>query len=328
MPISFTISLRHRKDNFLAIKALIFGVDDLFNELKPFYEVAIQRGDIDIVGYANFEKDGIKLYPARGGVNPRHFEVAIVSSRQNFYDRMKILENSGVPRNRIIDGRVFKIPNLNFPRLLAEGVAYGIFEDKDNVSDVTNLWYPRIYKIKDSGTILRLHSKSRINVNVHVESNGLNEINFGKFSRISWNSIFELGLNYTHNKRSVSMAAITDLDWNAPREFYPPDGQCKIEIGNDVWIGRGCILKSTNPKKPLVIGDGAVIASDSVVVKNVPPYAIVGGNPAQIIKYRFDEKIIESLLCIKWWNWDIDKIHDNFKYFNQIEKFVELHDKP
>jgi len=66
LPISFTINLRHRKDNILAVKALIFGTDDLFNELKPFYEVAVQRGDIDIVGCAVFENNGIKLYPARG----------------------------------------------------------------------------------------------------------------------------------------------------------------------------------------------------------------------------------------------------------------------
>ena len=51
----------------MAIKALIFGTDDLFNELKPFYEVAVQRGDIDIVGYANFENNAVKLYPAKGG---------------------------------------------------------------------------------------------------------------------------------------------------------------------------------------------------------------------------------------------------------------------
>ncbi len=52
----------------MAVKALIFGVDDLFPALKPFYEMAEQRGDIDIVGYAVFESDGIKLYPAKGGV--------------------------------------------------------------------------------------------------------------------------------------------------------------------------------------------------------------------------------------------------------------------
>ena len=85
-------------------------------------------------------------------------------------------------------------------------------------------------------------------------------------------------------------------------------------------------MKCTNPNKPLIIGDGAVITSDSVVVKNVPPYAIVGGNPAKIIKFRFSEDVIESLLRIKWWDWDIDKIHDNFKYFNDVEKFIALHD--
>ena len=51
----------------MAVKALIFGTDDMFNELKPFYDAAVQRGDIDIVGYATFDKDGIKLHPARGG---------------------------------------------------------------------------------------------------------------------------------------------------------------------------------------------------------------------------------------------------------------------
>lgn len=86
-------------------------------------------------------------------------------------------------------------------------------------------------------------------------------------------------------------------------------------------------MKSTNPDKPLIIGDGAVIASDSVVVKNVPPYAIVGGNPAQIIKYRFEPHVIEALLRIKWWDWSLDKIHDNFQYFNDVEKFISLHDK-
>lgn len=51
----------------MAVKALIFGIDDMFNQLRPFYEMAVQRGDIDIVGYAVFEQDGIKLYPAEGG---------------------------------------------------------------------------------------------------------------------------------------------------------------------------------------------------------------------------------------------------------------------
>jgi virginiamycin A acetyltransferase len=61
------------------------------------------------------------------------------------------------------------------------------------------------------------------------------------------------------------------------------------------------------------IGDGAIIASKSVVTKEVPPYTIVGGNPAQIIKKRFDDKTVEKLLKIKWWDWDIQKITRNLK---------------
>ena len=115
--------------------------------------------------------------------------------------------------------------------------------------------------------------------------------------------------------------------WTLQEKSYLPSGQCKILIGNDVWIGRGCSLKCSTSNKPLIIGDGAVIAADSVVVKNVPPYAIVGDNPARLIKYRFSEDIIEALLRIKWWNWDIDKIYKNFKYFNRVEEFIALHDK-
>ena len=310
----------------MAVKALIFGVDDLFNELKPFYEMFAQRGESEIVGYAAIEKNSVKLY-SLGRADPRHFEIAIISSRQNFYDRMKFLESSGVPRNKIIDGRVFKVPYLNVSRLLKEGIAYGIFENSYSFTDISSTIYPRIYRFINSDVTIKLGTKSRININAHVEVDGQNNlISFGNFSQISWNALFEVGLNGTHNHHGLSSHALVNLDWESPAEFYPNNAGCKIEIGNDVWIGRGCILKCTNPEKPLIIGDGAVIAADSVVVKSVPPYAIVGGNPARIIKYRFDEKIIEKLLKIKWWDWDIDKIHDNFKYFNRVEEFVEMHD--
>lgn len=74
-------------------------------------------------------------------------------------------------------------------------------------------------------------------------------------------------------------------------------------IGHDVWIGYGATLMPG-----VQVGDGAIVAAQSVVTKAVPPYAVVGGNPAQVIRYRFDEATIEALLTIQWWHWDIEKI--------------------
>lgn len=77
------------------------------------------------------------------------------------------------------------------------------------------------------------------------------------------------------------------------------------KIGNDVWIGDGAVFMGG-----VSVGDGAVIAANAVVTHNVPPYAIVGGVPARIIKYRFDEDTIKELLELKWWQYDIADFGD------------------
>lgn len=71
-----------------------------------------------------------------------------------------------------------------------------------------------------------------------------------------------------------------------------------ITIKNDVWIGQNVVLKAG-----ITVGNGAVIASNSVVIKDVPDYAIVGGVPAKVIRYRFDDIVIQSLLGLKWWDY-------------------------
>ncbi len=97
-----------------------------------------------------------------------------------------------------------------------------------------------------------------------------------------------------------------------------------ITIGNDVWIGYGATIMSG-----VTIGDGAVVAANSLVTKDVPAYAVVAGNPAKIVKYRFSEKEIEALLAIKWWDWPIEKILDNVELIcsTDIEAFIEKHGK-
>lgn len=97
---------------------------------------------------------------------------------------------------------------------------------------------------------------------------------------------------------------------------------CKgdIVIGNDVWIGAKSTIMSG-----IKISDGVVVGAGSTVTKDVPPYAIVAGNPAKIIKYRFSEDIIEQLLQIKWWEWDENKIKENamLMWSPNIEIFIK-----
>jgi virginiamycin A acetyltransferase len=77
-------------------------------------------------------------------------------------------------------------------------------------------------------------------------------------------------------------------------------------IGNDVWIGYETVIMPG-----VQVGDGAIVAAKSVVVSDVPPYTIFGGNPARCIRQRFDDEVIRSLLEIAWWDWEIEKITRN-----------------
>lgn len=79
-------------------------------------------------------------------------------------------------------------------------------------------------------------------------------------------------------------------------------------IGNDVWIGYESVIMPG-----VCIGDGAIVAAKSVVVSDIAPYTIVGGNPAKLVKQRFSHDVIDALLEISWWNWDIEKISRNLE---------------
>lgn len=107
------------------------------------------------------------------------------------------------------------------------------------------------------------------------------------------------------------------FNWNFEGGDSPLRNNAPISIGNDVWIGCNvCILQGVS------IGDGAVIASGAVVTKNVPPYAVVGGVPAKIISYRFSQDIIEKLLKIKWWDWELDYIKEHIDYLYDLDALL------
>lgn len=91
-------------------------------------------------------------------------------------------------------------------------------------------------------------------------------------------------------------------EWKSDRETFPPfnDLGSPLEIGNDVWVGDGVLLAHG-----VKLGTGSVVAARSIVTRDVPPYAIVGGSPARLIRWRFSETIIEKLLASQWWNWSV-----------------------
>lgn len=90
-------------------------------------------------------------------------------------------------------------------------------------------------------------------------------------------------------------------------------------IGNDVWIGSKAIIM-----QGVTIGDGAVIGACAVVTKDVPPYAIVGGVPAKIIRYRFDDKIVVDLLETQWWNLKDEELKKYSRYMNNPKELCKI----
>ena len=93
-------------------------------------------------------------------------------------------------------------------------------------------------------------------------------------------------------------------------------------IGHDVWIGYGAYINSG-----VQVGSGAIVAAQAVVFNDVPPYAVVAGNPATVVRYRFSRQTVERLLKIAWWHWPQDDIESNLDWFYKpIDEFLDRFD--
>jgi virginiamycin A acetyltransferase len=159
------------------------------------------------------------------------------------------------------------------------------------------------------------------NVKYHFDFIG-DKLIIGKFCMIASDVKFIMnGANHLTDAITSYPFAIFGSGWENAMDGkqYPQKGD--IVIGNDVWIGYNATIMSG-----VKIGDGAIIATNSTVTKDVEPYSIVGGNPAKEIKKRFSDDKIQKLLALKWWDWDIEKITQNVKNLtgNDIEKIDKL----
>ncbi len=130
----------------------------------------------------------------------------------------------------------------------------------------------------------------------------------GKFCAIAAETRFLMTGDHKLDAISTYPFPIFGHGWETAFNIYDLPVKGDIVVGNDVWFGYGCLIKNG-----VTIGNGAIISAGAVVVKDVPPYAIVAGNPAKIVKMRFDDATIERLQKIAWWDWDIEKINRNLK---------------
>lgn len=130
----------------------------------------------------------------------------------------------------------------------------------------------------------------------------------GRFCSIAAETRFVMnGGNHATDQLTTFPFSIFGNGWEvAAPESWPYRGD--TVVGNDVWIGYGATIMPG-----VTVGDGAIIASKSVVTKDVEPFAVVGGNPAKPIRYRFDEETRRELLEIAWWDWDAEKVTRNVR---------------
>ena len=128
--------------------------------------------------------------------------------------------------------------------------------------------------------------------------------------RKEWVSVYPFGVLFTD---------VFTGDSNISKRYIQDINAGNVTIGHDVWIAQNVTIMPG-----VRIGSGCIIANNSHVIKDCPPYSIVGGNPSKIIKKRFSESQIEKLLEIKWWDWDDEKINRNVKLLtdDDIDNFI------
>jgi acetyltransferase-like isoleucine patch superfamily enzyme len=136
----------------------------------------------------------------------------------------------------------------------------------------------------------------------------------GKFSSLGERVSCRLGRSHhrMHTAANFPFGRVPQFDDPAWIAGEAPDVGTACTIGNDVWVGMHVIIQSH-----VTIGDGAVVSAGSVVTHDVPPYAIVGGNPAQLIAFRFKPSLIAELLELRWWDWPIEKIRRNRDFLSK-----------
>jgi len=151
-----------------------------------------------------------------------------------------------------------------------------------------------------------------------------NNTEIGKFTCIGLDVIAGLGIHPSRDFVSIHPIFFSPHCQAQITFASPPywDEFAQIKIGNDVWIGARALILGG-----ITIGDGAIIGAGAVVTKDVPDYAVVGGVPAKIMRYRFEIAEINFLKQFRWWDRDIDWLREHANKFNHINSFIDSQSK-
>ncbi len=177
---------------------------------------------------------------------------------------------------------------------------------------------PSIYKLASSKFLwLELQRTGIVTVGGHSYGtpkvyswDNKTKLVIGKYCSIAEGVVFLLGGEHRMDWITTYPFSAFPEEWSTATSILGhPATKGDISIGNDVWIGHGALIMSG-----IKIGDGAVIGAGSVVTKDVENYAIVAGNPAKFIKYRFDQPTREYLCNLSWWNWSHEKVSQNLLF--------------
>jgi len=145
------------------------------------------------------------------------------------------------------------------------------------------------------------------------------EVHIGNFTSIGVGCLFHGASNHRYDRAST-FPFFELKTWKSQVPCNYSNGP--ITIGHDVWLGQDVVILSGK-----TIGNGAVVAANSVVVRDIAPYAIYGGNPVSLITYRFNRAQIDALERIAWWNWSDELIIERMPYFDgPVEIFIEMFD--
>jgi virginiamycin A acetyltransferase len=136
----------------------------------------------------------------------------------------------------------------------------------------------------------------------------------GKFCAIAAETRFIMTGNHKLDAISTYPFPVFGHGWESAFNVYDLPVKGNIIVGNDVWFGYNSLVMNG-----ITIGNGAIIAARAVVVKDVPAYSIVAGNPAKVVKMRFDDETINRLQKIAWWDWNIEKINQNLKLICNLD---------